>query len=78
MKGFHPNLSCDSSAIHVSVGRALYLIFSLRSLGYDISLSLITMQMKGSVSISSSLSTSCCTESFQAVLAALPFQPNTW
>ena len=78
MKDFHPNLSCDSSAIRVSVGRSSYLNFSLRTLGHDISLSLITMQMKGSVSSSSSLSISCWTEFFQVVFAALPFQLSTW
>ena len=56
MKGFHPNLSYDSSATRVSVGRASYLNFSLGTLGHDISLSLITMQMKSSVSSSLSLS----------------------
>ena len=78
MKGFYTNLSCDSSAIRVSVGRASYLNFSLETLGHDISLSLITMQMKGSVSSSSSLSISCWAEFFQVVLAALPLQLSTW
>ena len=78
MKGSNPNLSCDSSAISVSVGRASYLNFFLGTLNHDISLSLITMQMKGSVSSSSSLSISCWTEFFQVFLAALPLQLITW
>ena len=78
MKGFQPNLSCDSSATRVSVGRASYLNFSLGTLVHDISLSLITMQMKDSVSSSSSLSISCWTEFLQVVFSALPLQLSIW
>ena len=77
MNVFHTNLSCDSSTIRVSLGRASYFNFSLGTLGHDSSLSLITMQMKGSVSSSSSLSTCCWTEFFQVVLDALPLQLST-